>query len=59
MVTIADFIGTWYLGGDRTKPCHISLDGTHLAVSIGGTNYQGYSSMATMRFIVGVIRKEY
>ena len=45
MTIITDFVGTWYLGGDRTKPCHISLedDGTHLTVSIGGTEYQGYS----------------
>jgi predicted enzyme related to lactoylglutathione lyase len=45
MATIADLIGTWYLSGDRTKPCHISLDadGTHLTVSLGDTNYRGYS----------------
>ena len=43
MATIADFVGTWYLGGDRTEPCHINLDGTHLTISIGDTNYQGYS----------------
>jgi hypothetical protein len=45
MVTIDDFIGIWYLSGDRTKPCHISLeeDGIHLTVSLGDTNYPGYS----------------
>lgn len=45
MATTADFVGTWYLAGDRTKPCQISLedDGTHLTLSFGGTNYQGYS----------------
>lgn len=45
MAAIADILGIWYLGGDRTKPCHISLedDGTHLTVSLGDTNYQGYS----------------
>ena len=43
--TIQDFLGTWYLGGDRTKPCHINLeaDDIHLAVNLGDTNYHDYS----------------
>jgi predicted enzyme related to lactoylglutathione lyase len=45
IATIGDIIGTWYLSGDRTKPCQISLeaDGMHLTISLGDTNYPGYS----------------
>ena len=49
MASIEDFLGTWYLSGDRTKPCYIRLedDGMHLTInlgeSLGGTNYPGYS----------------
>ncbi len=40
MAVLADFVGTWYLSGDKTKPCLISLedDGAHLTVTIGGYN---------------------
>jgi hypothetical protein len=44
MITIEDFLGTWYLNGDKTKPCLITLDdNSHLTVSIGGMEYQEYS----------------
>lgn len=49
MANIEAFLGTWYLSGDRTKPCYIRLedDGKHFALdlgeSLGGTNYPGYS----------------
>jgi len=64
MANIDDFLGTWYLSGDRTKPCYIRLedDGMHLTIklgeSLGGTNYSGILLMA-MRFIERVIRQEY
>ena len=44
MATIEDFIGTWYLSGDRAKPCRISLkDDIRLTVSIGSVDYPDYS----------------
>jgi len=45
MADIEDFLGTWYLSGDKTKPCHICLeeDGLHLVVSLGDTQYTDYS----------------
>jgi len=49
MAMIEDFLGTWYLSGDKTKPCYIRLedDGVHLTIDLGerlgGTKYPGYS----------------
>ena len=32
MATIADFVGTWYRGGDRKQPRIIKLNGKYLSV---------------------------
>jgi hypothetical protein len=59
MATIADFVGTWYLNGDRKQPRTIKLQGNNLSVQdIGLFSFDG-NNMISYGNTTGILTSDF
>lgn len=62
MVTIADFVGVWYVNGDKKKPARITLYSTHLRLQVGGSgtscSFDGVNEISNGSYGHGVLSSD-